>query len=297
MALGSIVQLVVLAAIWGSSFLFMKIASPVLGAPMVAELRVGLAAVFLLLIALYLRKPFQLSENWRHYLIVGFFNSALPFLLFCYAALNLTVSMLSILNATSPIWGAVCVAVWDRQWMPLRSAFGLVLGVIGVSVLLGFDPIMMQPDNILPVLAALLAAVCYGLTSTYTRHVKSVDAFNNAHGSMWGATLALLLVVPFFPIQITSDLDVIAAVVILGVLCSGVAYLLYFRLVNDVGAPSALTVTFLVPVFGVFWGYIFLDEMVGWHTLVGALTVVGGTVLVTGFSLKRLFKGKVSDGE
>lgn len=296
MGLGSIVRLVVLAAIWGSFFLFMKIASPVLGAPMVAELRVGLAAVFLLSIALYLRKPFQLSENWRHYLIVGFFNSALPFLLFCYTALNLTVSMLSILNATSPIWGAVCVAFWDRQWMSLRSAFGLVLGVIGVSILLGFDPIVMQLDNVLPICAVLLAAACYGLTSTYTRHVKSVDPFNNAHGSMWGATLALLFVIPFFPIQVTSDIDVIAAVVILGVLCSGVAYLLYFRLVNDVGAPSALTVTFLVPVFGVLWGCLFLDETIGWHTLVGALTVVGGTMLVTGFSLKRLFKEKVNDG-
>ena len=181
--------------------------------------------------------------------------------------------------------------------MSLRSVLGLVLGIIGVSILLGFDPIVMQLDNVLPICAVLLAAACYGLTSTYTRHVKSVDPFNNAHGSMWGATLALLLVVPFFPIQGTPDMGIISAVVVLGVLCSGVAYLLYFRLVKDIGAPSALTVTFLVPVFGVFWGYVFLDETIGWHTLFGALTVVGGTVLVTGFSLKRLFKGSESDGQ
>lgn len=296
MDLQSILRLVILAAIWGGSFLFMKIASPVLGAPLVAELRVGLAALFLSIIALIFKRSFQLKENWRHYLFVGSLNSALPFLLFCYAALNLPASILSIVNATAPIWGIVFVSIWERQWMSAKCGLGLFLGIVGVAVLLGFDPVIMQPSIMLPILAVLGAAACYGLATTYARQAKSVDPFNNAHGSMWGATVVLLPIIPFFPAPHALTLEVTYAVLLLGIVCSGVAYLLYFRLVQDIGPPSALTVTFIVPVFGVLWGYLFLDEKIGWHTLIGAVMIVVGTAFVTGFSLKRLINAKVVNG-
>ncbi len=296
MDLQSILRLVILAAIWGGSFLFMKIASPVLGAPLVAELRVGLAALFLSIIALIFKRSFQLKENWRHYLFVGSLNSALPFLLFCYAALNLPASILSIVNATAPIWGIVFVSIWERQWMSAKCGLGLFLGIVGVAVLLGFDPVIMQPSIMLPILAVLGAAACYGLATTYARQAKSVEPFNNAHGSMWGATVVLLPIIPFFPAPQALTLEVTYAVLLLGIVCSGVAYLLYFRLVQDIGPPSALTVTFIVPVFGVLWGYVFLDEKVGWHTLIGAVMIIIGTSFVTGFSLKRLINAKVVNG-
>ena len=120
----------------------------------------------------------------------------------------------------------------------------------------------------------------------------AVEPFANAQGSMWAATLLMVPVVPFFPAQAMPGPGIVIAVIALGVVCSGVAYLLYFRLVVELGATSALTVTFLIPVFGVFWGFIFLDEAVGWHTLAGSLLVIAGTMLVTGFKPGKLFAGR-----
>ncbi len=289
----SFVRLFSLAAIWGGSFLFMRIGAPVLGAAWLVEWRVGLAALFLALVGWHLRKRLQAAVHWRHYLVLGLFNSALPFLLFSYAAQTLSASLLSILNATAPIWGAVIVALWTRSPLAARTLAGLLLGIVGVALLVGFDSVAWRPGAPLAICAALGAAFCYGIASTYARTARTVDAFSNAHGSMWAATLLLLPVVPFFPMAGTPDVPVFASVVALGVLCSGIAYLLYFRLIQDLGAPSALTVTFLIPMFGVFWGHLFLDEVVGWYTLAGSLVVIVGTALVTGFSLRRLFLSKV----
>jgi drug/metabolite transporter (DMT)-like permease len=117
-----------------------------------------------------------------------------------------------------------------------------------------------------------------------------VDAFANAHGSMWAATLLIAPAVPFAPATASPTLAIGLAVLALGVLCSGIAYLLYFRLVADLGAASALTVTFLIPVFGVLWGHLFLGEAIGWNTWVGAAIVIAGTALVTGFRLGAVFR-------
>lgn len=288
----SLVRLLFLAAIWGGSFLFMRIGAPVLGAAWLVEWRVGLAALFLAAVGWYLRKRLRLVEHWRHYLILGFFNSALPFLLFSYAAQTLSASMLSILNATAPIWGGVIVALWTRTMLAGKTLAGLLLGIAGVALLVGFDQVALRPGAPLAIAAALGAAFCYGIASTYARNARSVDGFSNAHGSMWAATLLMLPVVPFFPMSGTPDGTVIASVIGLGVVCSGIAYLLYFRLIEDLGAPSALTVTFLIPMFGVFWGHLFLDEVIGWYTLAGSLVVIVGTALVTGFSPRQLYFSK-----
>jgi len=139
---------------------------------------------------------------------------------------------------------------------------------------------------------ALGAAFCYGIASLYTKQARAVEPFANAHGSMWGATLLLLPAAFFFPPPALPGGDILLAVVVLGVVCSGVAYLLYFRLIAEIGAAPALTVTFLIPLFGVLWGWLFLDEIVGWHTLGGASIVIMGTALVTGFSPAMLFARK-----
>jgi drug/metabolite transporter (DMT)-like permease len=120
--------------------------------------------------------------------------------------------------------------------------------------------------------------------STYAKAARQGDAFNNAHGSMWAATLLVLPAVPFFPAGGAATPGVLGAALALGIVCSGVAYLLYFRLIADLGPASALTVTFLIPVFGVLWGWLFLGEHVGLPTVAGSLIVIVGTALVTGFS-------------
>jgi drug/metabolite transporter (DMT)-like permease len=285
-------RLLALAAIWGGSFLFMRIGVPVLGPVVLIAARVGLGALFLLLASKLLRKPLQLREHWRHYLIIGFFNSALPFLLFAIAARTLPVSQLSVLNATAPIWGAVIGAVMERRGLAPKTILGLALGLAGVAILMGIDNLQAGAANLLAMACGLCAAFCYGIATQYAKSARKVEPFANAHGSMWAATVLLLPAVPAFPAISTPSVEVLLAVLALGVVCSGIAYLLYFRLVAELGAASALTVTFLIPAFGILWGHLFLGEPVSWNTALGALVVVIGTALVTGFSPRGLFARK-----
>ncbi|MEP6501945.1 MAG: DMT family transporter [Betaproteobacteria bacterium] len=286
----SLVRLVTLSAIWGASFLFMRMGAPVLGPTVLIACRVLLAALFLALVGAVLRKPLHLRQNGVHYLVLGLFNSALPFLLFAFAARTLSASLLSILNATAPIWGAVIGALWTRTRLGALPALGLALGVAGVALLVGFDPSTLRPGAPLAIALALGAAFSYGIATHYAKSAKKVEPFANAHGSMWASTLLIAPALPFAPAPAMPSLAIALAVLALGVVCSGVAYLLYFRLIADIGAASALTVTFLVPVFGVLWGHLILAEPLGWNTLVGALVVIVGTALVTGFRPAALMR-------
>jgi drug/metabolite transporter (DMT)-like permease len=294
MSTTSFARLVVLAAIWGASFLFMRIGVPILGPVMLIEFRVGLAAVFLLLMSFILHKRLHLQELWKHYLVIGLFNSALPFLLFGIAAMTLSASMLSILNATSPLWGALIGAALNRQSLSAKTLTGLALGIVGVWLLVGVGKSNLQPGTGMAVACALGATFSYGVATTYAKSAKQVDPFSNAHGSMWAASFLVLPAVPFFPNPASPNITVLLSVLLLGVVCSGIAYLLYFRLIADLGATSALTVTFLIPVFGILWGHLVLGEPVSWQTGFGAVIVFAGTALVTGFSPSALWKKQVT---
>jgi drug/metabolite transporter (DMT)-like permease len=279
----SLFRLLILSAIWGGSFLFLRIGAPALGPVVLMGARVLLAALFLAAVAAWWRKPLSVRAHWRHYLFLGLVNSALPFLLFGYAALTLPAALLAILNATSPLWGTLIAA---GRGTPLtgRTLLGLALGVTGVSLLVGFDRATLEPGAGQAIAAALGAAVCYAIASNYAKSARAVEPVANAQGSMWAASLWLLPILPFTPVPAVPGPGVLLIVLALGVVCSGVAYLLYFRLIRDIGAGPALTVTFLIPLFGVLWGWLFLGEAAGWHTLVGGTIVVAGTALVTGFS-------------
>lgn len=289
MTLPSLVRLLLLAALWGGSFLFIRMGAPVLGPLLLVGARVGCGALFLLGVALLLGRPLQLRGHGRHYLILGFFNAALPFLLYGMAARTLSASLLSILNATAPIWGALLGALIDRRALAGRTLLGLALGVAGVALLVGGDALVLAPGAGWAVLCGLGAAFSYSLATQYARLAKSsAQPFANAHGSLWAATLLVLPALPLFPAAGVPSVTLMLAVLALGVLCSGVAYLLYFRLVADLGPASALTVTFLIPAFGILWGHLFLGEPLSWQTAVGGALVVAGTALVTGFSLTAL---------
>ena len=280
----NMLRLVLLAAIWGSSFLFMRISAPVLGPGVLIECRVAFAALFLLAVGFLFKKKLNLAEHWKHYFILGFFNSAFPFLLFAYAASTLTASVLSVLNATAPMWGALIAALWYRQAIAPKKVLGLLLGTGGVALLVGFDAVTAKPGAALAIGAALVAAVSYSVASAYAKEAKSVEPFANAHGSMWAATLLVMPALFLFPMRGPATPGIMGAALALGVLCTGVAYILYFKLIEDVGTTSALTVTFLNPLFGILWGALFLGEVVGWYTIAGAAIVITGTALVTGFA-------------
>ncbi len=293
----SITRLLILSAIWGASFIFMRIAVPALGPVMLMELRVLFAALFLASVAFLLKSRLEAGKHGKYYLVLGFFNSALPFLMFGYAALTLPASLLAILNATAPIWSSLIGVVWLRQRPTPKSLLGLCLGIGGVALLVGLDQAMLQPGAGWAAAAALSAALCYGIASLYAKRAPNVPPLANAQGSMWAATLWLLPPALFFPPPTLPGGDILLAVLVLGVVCSGVAYLLYFRLIADIGAAPALTVTFLIPLFGVLWGWLFLDETVGWHTLAGAFIIILGTALVTGFSPRLLLTRPVPSGK
>jgi len=305
MTTANIIRLLTLAALWGGTFLLMRVTAGSLGPTLLIGGRVGFAAIFLLLVACYLKRQLTFRRYWSHFMIIGFFNSALPFLLFAYAAQTLTAATLAVLNATAPIWGAIIAAVLTRTALSKQTIAGLGLGIMGVSVLVGLESGFDLSVAMWPIVAGTLAAVSYGIASNYAKHgaqsgdksAPAISAFDNAHGSMWAATIIVVPLLPFFPANEAITGSMVGAVVALGVLCTGVAYLLYFKLIADVGAAPALSVTFLIPVFGILWGYLFLDESIGWHTVIGSALVIMGTMLVTGFSLRRLYQRKgVSNG-
>lgn len=285
--MASVLRLLVLAALWGGSFLFMRIAANPLGPAVLIEARVGFAALTLLILALLLKKQIQFLAHKKHFLILGLLNTALPFVLIAYAAQTLNASTLSILNSTAPIWGALIGAVWARTPLTKSVMLGLALGVVGVAVLVGKEAQLVGHDAILPMFCSVLAAFCYGVATNYAKVAPKVEAFNNAHGSMWAAVLIMLPFALILPTREAISLDISIATLGLGVFCTGLAYLLYFRLVSDIGPSPTLSVTFLIPVFGILWGHLFLDEPVGWNTLFGTVLVVAGTMLVTGFSVKK----------
>ena len=294
MSASSFVKLIALAAIWGGSFLFMRIAAPVLGPVVLIQCRVALAALFLVGMAVLWRRPLDVRSHWKHFLILGLLNNAVPFTLFAWAAQILPASLESVLNATAPIWGAILGALWTRTLPSPKTAVGLLLGVVGVAVLVGLDAGGLTSQVWLAAGGALLAAGCYAVAALYSKAAKSVDAFSNAHGSMWAATLLMAPATPFFPMHLMPGSGpgfwVILSVVLLGILCSGVAYILYFGLMDEVGPSQTLSVTFLIPIFGILWGNLFLHEPVTPHMVIGGLVVLVGTALITGFNPLALMK-------
>lgn len=284
----NILSLFTLAALWGGSFLFVRIAANPLGPAVLIEARVAFAAVTLLVVSFFLKKSLRFMSNIKHFLTLGLFNSALPFLLFAYSAQILNVSTLAILNSTAPIWGAIIGAIWTRTGLSKEVIFGLILGMIGVSVLVGWEAINIGDEAIIPIIAALTGAFSYGIATNYAKNAPSVEPFNNAHGSMWASVILVLPLVPFMPVREAVSSEIVFAVFVLGAVCTGLAYLLYFRLIKELGASSALTVTFIIPVFGILWGYLFLGETIGVNAIIGTVLVVTGTMFVTGFYRKLL---------
>lgn len=285
-------EFVVLAALWGSSFLFMRLGAAELGMWPTAGLRVGLAALFLL-------PTFAVAGVWTDFrrhakpiLFVGLLNSAIPFGMFAFAVMHISTGLTAILNATVPLWGAVIAWLWLRDKPGGSRWLGLAIGFAGVCLLVlgksGSDASGQWVDNINPLGllamgAALVATLCYGIAASFTRrHLNEVNPLAIATGSQLGASLGL--VVPmwwFWPSEPVSSTAwaAMAAVAFLG---TAVAYLLFFHIIKQVGPSKALTVTFLIPVFALIYGTVLLGEVITpWMVGCGAVILVG-TALSTG---------------
>lgn len=286
---------VLLGAIWGASFLFMRLAVVEFGALPTAALRVGVAALFLLPL-LWLRGLVPvLRQHWRRIFVVGALNSGIPFALYSFALLSISTGLSAILNATVPMFGALIAWWWLKDRPTGSRILGLVLGFAGVA-LLAWDKASFQPDasGVAPawaVLACLLACLCYGIAASYTkRYLAGLPPLATATGSQLGATLALALPAAWFwPARLPGATAWLSLVAV-GVLCTGVAYVLYFRLIAQAGPARALAVTFVVPVFALIYGGVFLSERItGWMVLCGVV-IVCGTALATGLVKLRTLR-------
>ena len=272
-------RLLLLAAIWGASFLFMRIAAPVLGPVLTAELRSLIAGIALA--AYFAATGFDPEwRRWgRHYVIVGIGSSAIPFLLWAYAALSLGAGLLSVLNATAPMFGALCSALLLGERLRAFRVLGLVIGIVGVALVT--HPAPGAKLHYPALCAALLAAFCYGLIATYIKRAASAAPSRGmAVGSQLAAGILLIPFIPLWPPAAAPSAFAVASILALGLVCTAIAYLLYFRLIADLGATGALTVTYLIPVFGVLWGALFLGEAVTLTMLAGGALVVLGVVFV-----------------
>jgi drug/metabolite transporter (DMT)-like permease len=219
--------------------------------------------------------------------VLGAVNSAAPFVLISAAELHLTASLAAILNATSPLFGAVIAAMWLKDRLTPRKVAALILGLAGVGVLAGWSPLTLSAVVVLSISASLLGAASYGLASVYTKaRVRDASPLGLAAGSQLAASLLLLPLTPFTLPPAPPSTSVMLVVLVLGLVCTALAYLLYFRLVIDVGPVKALTVTFLVPVFGVTWGALLLGETITWSTVAGCVIILVSTALVTGVGLR-----------
>jgi drug/metabolite transporter (DMT)-like permease len=281
-------RLVALAAIWGASFLFMRIAVTSLGAIGTAESRLVLAGATIAVVLALSGKRLDLGRHWRHYAMVGTLNSAAPFALFAWSAQHLPASYLVVLNATAALFGAIVGAAWLGERITARAALGLLAGLAGVVTRVGLGPVAATPATIAAALASLAAALCYAIASAYVkRRSYTIDSGALAGGSNIAAAVALFPLALAAPPQGWPGADALWAVAALGILCTGIAYLLYFRLIRDVGPARALTVTFLIPVFGMLWGALFLGEAITATMLAGAALVLVGTWLILGRAQNR----------
>ncbi len=279
--------LVLLAAMWGASFLFMRVAVPVLGPLVLIDLRVLIAGLGLLLYALLLRRRPQLLHKWKQYLLLGACNAAIPFCLIAGAELSMNASLAAILNSMTPLFTAIIAYVWIKEPLTGKKIAGLLLGVTGVIVLVSWNAHAGSTGTIGAVLMSLGAAFFYGIGGIYSsRQFKGEQPLNLAIGQQLAAGLLLLPIALFYlPSQLPS-VSVVWSVLALALLSTSLGYLLYFRLIINVGAVKTLSVTFLVPVFGIVWGWMFLEEPLSLGMLVGLVIILLGVVLVTGIKLR-----------
>jgi drug/metabolite transporter (DMT)-like permease len=276
----AVAEFVVLAAVWGGSFFWMRVAAPEFGPVWLIELRLVLASA--VLVPLVLRQGLWSVglTHWRHLLVVGGLNSALPFVLLAYATLWLPAGFTSILNATAPLFGTGIALVWLKERHSVGQLVGLGMGFMGVVILLGWQPTLGTEGFWPAVVAGLGAACCYAIAAPYVRrHLAQVPALVIATGSLVGAALVLLPVLPVTVPQAVPSPQSMGALVALALLSTALAYLLYFRLIAHLGSTRALTVGYLIPMFAMGWGVLWLGEAVTASMGLGCGLVLLGTAI------------------
>jgi drug/metabolite transporter (DMT)-like permease len=273
-------EFVLLAAIWGGSYLCMRIASPEFGPVALVEFRVLVAAMLLVPIMLYNKQLPQFKSKLRELGVLGVLSMSIPFCLISFATLHLTAGFAALLNATSPVFTMIVAWVWLKQKATVLSIAGTITSFIGLLLLvLGRGPLTFSDDT-LAIASILLACMFYGFTANYTRvHFAGVSPTTVAAGSQLMAAITMLIpALLYFPKSMPSTNAWISAI-ILAVVSSALAHLLFFRLITTIGPTRTVGVTFLIPVFAMFWGALILNEPITSEMVIGACLISLGTAL------------------
>ncbi|TKJ88365.1 DMT family transporter [Paenibacillus sp. PK4536] len=275
--------LLLLGALWGASFIFIRIAAPVLGPIWLIDLRVWIAGIVLLIYALIVRKLPDFKKEWKYYLMLGLLNAAIPFSLIAYSAVHLNASLTAILNATTPLFTAIVARIWLKEYLSVRKVIGILIGLVGVCILMGWSSVPFTLEVWLSIGASLTAALFYGIGSVYTKLTfTNTPALSLSIGQQLAAGIILIPLSVVTVPTATISLTVMIAVLGLAVLCTAIGYLLYFYLVEHVGPTKTVSVTFLVPLFGIFWGILLLNEHITLGTIVGLIVIFIGVILMNG---------------
>lgn len=282
--------LILLAAIWGSSYLYIRVAVDPLGPLVLSFVRVTIGAAGLLAFAAYRGRLGEIRPLSRVFVVLSLLNTAIPYSLIAFSEIHLTASMAGILNATTPLFTALAVAVWQRERVQPKVIAGLLLGFVGVSVLVGWNPAPLDEWLVLAVLAMLAASAAYGLANVYAkRSLRDVTALGAATGQQlvggaWLFPVAAATVAAGHS-DTSPSLRVVLAMLALGLVCTSIAYLLYFHLIASAGAVNTASVGFVIPIFGILWSAIFLDEAVRPSMVIGLGLILASVGLVTGVRL------------
>jgi drug/metabolite transporter (DMT)-like permease len=288
-----VLLLFVLAALWGASFIYIRYSVHELGPFVLVATRTLMAAAVLLLIAWVNRREIDLRQQWKQYLVLGLLNSAIPFVLISAAEESLTAPLASILNATTPLWGAVVSLFWAGDKLTPTRIIGLLVGLLGVSIVVGTEQISLSSALLGPVVMMLTASLFYALGTMYGKTTfKNPVPLSMAIGQQLAAGMIMLPFAVSNPPTGEITPLIIVAMLLLGILSTAAAYLLYFRLLASAGPINTMTVTFLVPFFSILWGAMFLNEFIGWQQFVGLLVILVSLFLVTGFRPSFLGAGK-----
>ncbi len=280
-------QLVLLSALWGASFLFIRIASPLLGPQVMAALRIGLATLTLMAIMRVAGERWP-WHHWRELFGLGALTVALPFLLYAWAALHLPAGYSSLLNTMAVPFGVLAAAWMKEDTLSTRKWLGCACGFAGVALIVQLGPLDPTPVLLAAALACITASACYGISTTWMKRATQRMSPLAIAAGIHAAALVLLLPGAVWNLpQAQFTPLALAVVAVMGVVTSGLAYWLNLRVLTQVSPVAAMSSAFMIPLFGVAWGHLFLDEALGPGMLWGGALVLVATGLVTGFNPLR----------
>ena len=270
------ILITILGAVWGSAFMFIKIATPELGPIALVNIRLAVAGLIFIPFLLQNKYLKHFKSNIKNILVLSILNTALPFSLFAFASLESSSNMLSILNGTTAIMAVVISTIWLKVKLNVYQIMGVFVGLFGIIVLA-------NPDNIYistkATIFCLGAAFCYALSANYIQ--KFAHKTNTTVLIGWSLVIASILLIPLTLLNLPSQFPspkVIFSILWLGVISTGIAFLGYVRLIEKIGAVKTATVAYFIPVFGVIWGYIFLSEPITLQILIGMMLILTGII-------------------